>query len=161
MQHHEQHKYCNLECQKRDIAITWQLITSWYVTSIFTPSSELLIIDLVRVCVCRWRWGCRWCSSWLWRNHLEDHSQESNRPWLRNHMCALVEMFEIELWVLCQQLLTAVLNSKELSVFHYKICRYPTALFDSPLSCLSLTHPNWLHTHKCSCERWKRMPNMG
>ena len=50
---------------RKDTAITWQLITVWSVTSIFTPSSELLIIDLVCVCVC----VCRWCFSWLWRNH--------------------------------------------------------------------------------------------
>ena len=47
----EQHKYCNLACQKRDIAITWQLITAWSVSSIFTASRKLLIIDLVCVCV--------------------------------------------------------------------------------------------------------------
>ena len=149
LQHHKQHRYCNLVCQKRDIAITWQLITADLWLRYLLQVVSFLIIDLVCVCVCRWWCGCRWCFSWLWRNQLEDHrSQESNRPWFRNHMCAL---FEIELWVPFQQLLTAVLNSKELPVFHYEICSYPTALFDSPLSCLSPTHPHWLHTYKCSC----------
>ena len=60
-----------------------------------------------------------------------------------------------------QQLLTAVLNSKEIQVFHYEIYRYPTVLFDSPLSCLSLIYPHWLDTCKYSCFRWERMSHMG
>ena len=145
--------------QKRNIAITLQLITARSVTSIFTPSSEQLILDLA--CVCRLWCGHRWCVSWPWNNHLEDHDQEKNRPWPRNYIHALFEMVAIEYEELFQQLLTAVLKSKEIQVFHYEICCYPTVLFDSPLSCLNLIYPHWLDTCKYSCFRWERMPHMG
>ena len=70
-------------------------------------------------------------------------------------------MVEIDIQVLFQQLLTAVLNSKELQVFRYEICRYPAVLFDSSQSCLSLIYPHWLDTYKYSCFQWKRMSHMG
>ena len=129
------------------------------VTSIFTPSCEQLILDLE--CVCRLWCRRRWCFSWPWSNHLEDHDQEKNRPWPRNNVHALFEMVAIEYQELFQRLLTAVLNSKEIQVFHYEICCYPTVLFDSPLSCLSLIYPHWLDTCKYSCFRWEKMSHMG
>ena len=64
---------------------------------------------------------------------------------------ALFEMVAIEYQELFQLLLTAVLNSKEIQVFNYEICCYPTVLFDSPLSCLNLIYPHWLDTCKYSC----------
>ena len=131
LQHHSQHKDCSHASQKRNIAITLQLITARSVTSIFTPSCEQLILDLA--CVCRLWCGCKWCFSWPWSNHLEDHDHENNRLWPLNNIHALFEMVEIEYQELFHQLLTAVLNSKEIQVFHYDICRYPTVLFDSPL----------------------------
>ena len=93
--------------------------------------------------------------------HLEDHDQEKNRPWPRNYIHALFEIVAIEYQELFQQLLAAVLNSKEIQVFHYETCCYPTVLFDSPLSCLNLIYPHWLDTCKYSCFRWERMPHMG
>ena len=121
-------------------------------TSIFTPSCEQLILDLA--CVCRLWCGGRWCFSWPWSNHLEDHDQEKNRPRPRNNIHALFEMVAIEYQELFQQPLTAVLNSKEIQVFHYEICCYPTVVFDSPLSCLSLIYPHWLDTCKYSWFLW-------
>ena len=121
-------------------------------TSIFTPSCEQLILDLA--CVCRLWCGGRWCFSWPWSNHLEDHDQEKNRPRPRNDIHALFEMVAIEYQELFQQPLTAVLNSKEIQVFHYEICCYPTVVFDSPLSCLSLIYPHWLDTGKYSWFLW-------
>ena len=114
LQHHNQHKYCSRACQKSNIAITLQLITARSVTSIFIPSCEQLILDLA--CVCRLWCGHRWCFSWLWSNHFEDHDGEKNRPWPRNNIHALFEMVEIEYQELFQKLLTAVLNSKEIQV---------------------------------------------
>ena len=99
--------------------------------------------------------------SWPWSNHLEGHDQEKNRPWPRNNIHALFEMVDIEYQELFQQLLTAVLNSKQIQVFHYKICGYPTVSFDSPLSCFSIIYPHWLDTCKYSCFRWERMSHMG
>ena len=128
-------------------------------TSIFTSSCEQLILDLV--CVCRLWCGHRWCFSWPWNNHLEDHDQEKNRPWPRNNIHALFEMDEIEHQELFRQLLTAVHNSKEIQVFHYEICHYPTVLFDSTPPCLSLIHHHWLDTCKHSCFRCERMSHMG
>ena len=66
-----QHKGCCLACQKRD--------------NIY---SKLWAADS---CVSRWWGGCRWCFSWLWSNHLEDHGQEMTRPRPSNYMCALVQ----------------------------------------------------------------------
>ena len=151
LQHHNQHKDWSRECQKGNIAITLQLITTRSVTSIFTLSCEQLIFDLA--CVCRLWCGGRWCFSWPWSNHLEDQDQEKNRPWPRNNIHALFEIVKIEYQELFQQLLTAVPNSKEIQVFHYEICRYPPVLFDSPPSCLSLKHLYWLDTCKYSCFR--------
>ena len=143
-QHHSQHRDCSYARQKINIAITLQFITTRPVTSIFTPSCEQLILDLA----CVWRLWCghRWCFSWPRSKHLEDHDQEKNRPWPRNYKHALFEMVAIEYQELFQQLLTAVLNSKEIQVFHYELCYYPTVLFDSPLSCLNLIYPHWLDT---------------
>ena len=95
------------------------------------------------------------------KQSLKDHDQEENRPWPRNYIPAFFEMVEIEYQELFQQLLTAVLNSREIQVFHYGICRYPTVLSDSPLSCLSLIYPHWLDTCKYSSFRWERMSHMG
>ena len=128
-------------------------------TSIFTPSCEQLILDLAYVS--RLWCGCRLCFSWPWSNHLEDHDQEKNRPWPRNNIYAVFEMVAIEYQELFEQLLTAVLNSKEIKFFHYEMCCYPTVLFDSPLSCVSLICPHWLDTCKYSCFRWERMSHMG
>ena len=145
--------------RKRNIAITLQLITARSVTSIFTPNCEQLILDLA--CACRLWCGHRWCFSWPWNNHLEDHDLEENIPWPRNSIHALFEMDGIEYQELFQQLLTAVLNSKEIQVLHYEISHYPTVLFDSILSCLSLIYPRWLDTCKYSCFRWEIMSHMG
>ena len=159
LKHHNQHKDCNRACQKRNIAITLQLITARSVTSMFTTCCEQLILDLA--CVCRlWCWH-RWCFSWPWSNHSEDYDQEEDRPLPRNNIHALFEMVETEYQELFQQLLTAVLNSREIQVFHYEICRYPTVLFDFPRSCLGLIYPHWLDTCKYSCFRWERMSHMG
>ena len=102
LRHHNQHKDCSRACQKRNIAITLQLITARSVTSVFTPSCEQLVLYLA--CVFRLWCGRRWCFSWPWRNHLEDHDQEKNRPWPRNNIHALFEMVEIEYQELFQQL---------------------------------------------------------
>ena len=128
-------------------------------TSIFTPNCEQLILDLA--CVCRLWCGRRWCFSRPWSNHLEDHNQKKNRPWARNNIHAVFEMVEIEYQELFQQFLTAVLNSKEIQVFHYEIWRFPTVYFDYPPSCLSLIYPHWLDTCNYSCFRWESMSLMG
>ena len=81
----EQHKYCNLACQKRDIAITWQLITAWSVSSIFTPSRKLLIIDLVCVCV----------DDDVYADSVQNSTKKLSvlLPWYSNHKHKIEELF--------------------------------------------------------------------
>ena len=109
-----------------------------------------------------WPGVCLHIMMWTQMMLFMTMKQSFRRPRPRtNNIHALFEMVALEYQELFQQLLTAVLNSKEIQVFHYEICRYRTVLFDSPLSCLSLIYPHRLDICKYSCFRWEKMSHMG
>ena len=148
MQQYEQHKYCNLHAKKETLLSLGSLSQPdlWSRYLLQVVSCWLLtwsVCVCVCVCVCRWWCGCRWCFSWLWRNHLEEHSQESNRPCLRNHMCASVEMFEIELKYSFSNfgLLCSIAKSYQSSTMKYAITHsffwLSTVMFESNTSSLA------------------------
>ena len=136
------HKDVSLARQKRDVADTQKLINALSVTSPFTQGSDLLSLDSGVCAEKDVNADDAFCVSeaiiqkMQSQNVLDYTLKKADQVrTMAKKSCVHIgsDTVEIDPQLLFQHLVTAALNSGELQeVFHYELCSYPAALFDSP-----------------------------